>query len=48
MRQVAQPLRIALTGKTVSPGIFEVMEALGKSKVLERLTQAVTHIRTKG
>lgn len=48
MKQVAQPLRIALTGKTVSPGIFEVMETLGKEKVLERLAKAINYIRAKG
>ncbi len=38
--QVAQPLRAALTGSTVSPGIFEVMEALGKDEALARLRDA--------
>jgi glutamyl-tRNA synthetase len=35
--QVAQPLRAALTGLKVSPGIFEVMATLGKDEVLGRL-----------
>lgn len=35
--QVAQPLRAALTGMKVSPGIFEVMAALGQMEVLGRL-----------
>ena len=35
--QVAQPLRAALTGSTVSPGIFEVMTALGRDETLARL-----------
>ena len=35
--QLAQPLRAALTGRTVSPGIFEVVAALGKAETLERL-----------
>ncbi len=35
--KIAQPLRAALTGTTVSPGIFEVMEVLGKDEVLARL-----------
>lgn len=39
--QVAQPVRVALTGGTVSPGIFEVMEILGKERVMERLKRAV-------
>ena len=42
--QIAQPVRVALTGGTVSPGIFEVMDILGKDKVIERLKRAVSHI----
>lgn len=34
---VAQPLRAALTGSTVSPGIFEVMAVLGREETLARL-----------
>ena len=45
--KIAQPLRVALTGKTVSPGLFEVMEVLEKNKVLNRLNQAISHIREK-
>ena len=47
LKKVAQPLRVALTGKTASPGIFEVMEILGRKKVLERLANAIIHIRSK-
>jgi len=47
LKKVAQPLRVSLTGKTASPGIFEVMEILGREKVLERLEKAITHIRSK-
>lgn len=39
---VAQPVRVALTGRTVSPGIFEVIEILGPSKVLPRLERALS------
>ena len=35
--QVAQPLRAAMTGSTVSPGIFEVMAALGRDECLGRI-----------
>ena len=35
--QIAQPLRAALTGSTVSPGIFEVMTALGRDETLARI-----------
>jgi glutamyl-tRNA synthetase len=34
---VAQPLRAALTGRTTSPGIFDVLEVLGKEESLARL-----------
>lgn len=38
---LAQPVRVALTGGTVSPGIFETIEALGKERTLKRLEKAV-------
>jgi len=47
LRKLAQPLRVALTGKTASPGIFEVMEILGKEKVVERIRKAAAHIKNK-
>lgn len=42
--KVAQPVRVALTGGTVSPGLFEVMDVLGKNTVLERLNGALASI----
>lgn len=44
MGAIAQPVRVALTGGTISPGIFEVMEILGKDEVLKRLARAVQYI----
>ncbi len=38
---LAQPMRVALTGKTVSPGIFEIMATLGKDRVISRLNKAL-------
>jgi glutamyl-tRNA synthetase len=35
--QVAQPLRAALTGRSTSPGIFDVLEVLGQKESLDRL-----------
>ena len=35
--QVAQPLRAALTGRTTSPGIFDVLAVLGKAESLARI-----------
>jgi glutamyl-tRNA synthetase len=45
--EIAQPLRVALTGTSVSPGLFEVMEVLGKEKVLRRMDKALVHIAQK-
>ncbi|OJX80922.1 glutamate--tRNA ligase [Magnetospirillum sp. 64-120] len=39
--KVAQPLRAALTGSSVSPPIFEVMEVLGKTETLGRIADCV-------
>jgi glutamyl-tRNA synthetase len=44
--KIAQPVRVALTGKTVSPGIFEIVEVLGKEKVLSRLRQAIRFVES--
>lgn len=41
---IAQPLRVALTGKTVSPGIDEIMVSLGKDRVMQRIKAAVAYI----
>ncbi len=38
--KIFQPLRVALTGKTVSPGIFDVLYFLGRDRSLARLDQA--------
>lgn len=42
--KIAQPIRVALTGRTVSPPIDEVMEVLGKGKVIQRLEKAIEYI----
>jgi glutamyl-tRNA synthetase len=42
--KLIHPLRLALTGKTVSPGIFEVMNALGRDTVLRRIDRALATI----
>ena len=38
--QIAQPLRAVLTGSTVSPGIFDVMAALGRGEAQARIQSA--------
>ncbi len=41
MGQLAQPVRVALTGRTASPGLFDVMEVLGRDRTLARLRQSL-------
>ena len=45
--KIAQPVRVALTGKTVSPGIFEIIKVLGKAQTLSRLQQAASFISAR-
>ncbi|HSG04822.1 MAG TPA: glutamate--tRNA ligase, partial [Nitrospiria bacterium] len=42
--KLAQPVRVALTGRTVSPGIFDVIEILGKDRTVTRLKKAIDMI----
>lgn len=42
--KLAQPVRVALTGGTVSPGIYDVIEVMGRDKVLRRIEAAVKMI----
>jgi glutamyl-tRNA synthetase len=47
MVQLAQPVRLALTGKTVSPGLFDIINILGKAEVLKRLNLVLDFIYKK-
>ncbi|MEI8144430.1 MAG: glutamate--tRNA ligase [Alphaproteobacteria bacterium] len=40
---IAQPLRAALTGRTTSPGIFDVLDVLGREESLARIAEQATH-----
>jgi glutamyl-tRNA synthetase len=42
--QIAQPVRVALSGRAASPGIFEITAVIGKQKTLVRLRKAIGHI----
>jgi glutamyl-tRNA synthetase len=44
LNQAAQGVRLALTGKTTSPGLFEVMEGIGRERVIKRLERALGYI----
>ncbi|MBN94017.1 MAG: glutamate--tRNA ligase [Deltaproteobacteria bacterium] len=45
MGKLAQPIRVALTGSTVSPGLFETLAALGRDKCLHRLRTGIALAR---
>jgi glutamyl-tRNA synthetase len=47
MSQAAQGVRVALTGKTTSPGLFEVMEGIGRERVIKRLERALGYIGSR-
>jgi glutamyl-tRNA synthetase len=42
--QLAQPVRVALTGGPVSPGIFETLAVLGRVRSVERIARAIEQI----
>src|SRR3954469_16077207 len=42
-----QPIRVAITGTTVSPGIFESLAVLGKDRSLERIQRALERLSTE-
>jgi glutamyl-tRNA synthetase len=39
--KIAQPVRVALTGGTASPGMYDVVQILGKDETLRRLDEAI-------
>jgi glutamyl-tRNA synthetase len=45
MGRLAQPVRVALTGGTASPGIFETLAAVGRERSLSRLAEALHFVR---
>lgn len=42
--ELIHPTRLALTGRTMSPGLFDVMALLGKKRCIERLDNAIMFI----
>jgi len=44
-KDVFQPIRVAVVGRTVSPGIFETLELVGKTEGLRRIQGALTNTR---
>ena len=45
--KIAQPVRVALTGTSMSPGIFEIITVLGKARVVQRLEKAIAFIEAR-
>lgn len=45
--KIAQPVRVALTGRTASPGIFEIIAILDKRRVIPRLKNAIEFIKAR-
>jgi len=45
--KIFQPLRVALTGLTVSPGIFEVLVAMGRDLATKRVADALTWLEAR-
>jgi glutamyl-tRNA synthetase len=39
--KIAQPVRVALTGGTASPGMYDVVQLLGKDEALRRLDEGI-------
>jgi glutamyl-tRNA synthetase len=44
-RDLYQPLRVAITGTTVSPGIFESIATLGRETAISRVKSALERVR---
>jgi glutamyl-tRNA synthetase len=45
--KLIHPLRVAVTGQAVSPGIFEVLVAMGRERTLSRLDAAIGRVETE-
>jgi glutamyl-tRNA synthetase len=45
--KVIHPVRLALTGSTASPGLFEMMALLGRESVLRRIEKAIDYIKSR-
>jgi glutamyl-tRNA synthetase len=45
--KLIHPLRVALTGQAVSPGIFDVASLLGRERTLSRMQDAIAHLAAR-
>jgi glutamyl-tRNA synthetase len=44
--QLFMPIRVAVTGRTESPGLFETLRVIGKARVVARITQAISRLES--
>ena len=44
--QLVHPTRLALTGKSVGPGLFELTELMGRDECRERIAKAIEYVGT--
>ncbi len=44
MGKLAQPVRVAITGTAISPGIFETLAVLGKRRAAARIADALDYL----
>ncbi len=44
-KQLFQPIRVAVTGKRVSPPLYESLEILGKERTLQRIRKALSLLK---
>jgi glutamyl-tRNA synthetase len=42
------PIRVAVTGRTQSPGLFETLRVIGKPRCRARLAAAIARLRAHG
>ena len=45
--KIAQPVRVALTGRTASPGLFEIIDILGRERTIDRLQAALKYMKKR-
>lgn len=43
--QVFMPIRVAVTGRKVSPGLFETLRVIGKDRSITRLDRAIEQLK---
>ena len=45
MGKIAQPVRVATTGRSATPGIYETLAVLGKQRSVDRIAKAIQYVR---